>query len=123
MLPDIVATAKVYAEEASKAWAKDPYLQSQYGSAKTAYNTEARRYVVDMFKNSKANLSQYGDDQLSDLALAIRAYKRLTKVSAAAALLEFVKNRKNKPIDQKQPDWSNPDDLYELVELGKNIEK
>ena len=31
--------------------------------------------------------------------------------------------KKNKPIDQKQPDWSNPDDLYELVELGKNIEK
>ena len=123
ILPEIVATAKVYAEDASKAWEKDPYLKSQYGSAKTAYNTEARRYVVDMFKNSKANLSQYGDDQLSELSMAIRAYKRLTKINAAAALLEFIKRRKNKPINKKRPDWSNPDDLYELIELGKNIEK
>jgi len=47
----------------------------------------------------------------------------LTKINAAAALLEFIKNRKNKPINKKRPDWSNPDDLYELIELGKNIEK
>ena len=117
MLPDIVSTAKIFAEKESTNWSKSKYLQEKYTSAKAAFNTTARQYVKDMFANSKMELSKDGDAELSQLALSIRKYKAMSDTSSKAALLQFRKLR------EREPEWSNVDDLEFLIEFGRNIEK
>ena len=117
MLPDIVSTAKIFAEKESTNWSKSKYLQEKYTSAKAAFNTIARQYVKDMFANSKTELSKDGDAELSQLALSIRKYKAMSDTSSKAALLQFRKLR------EREPEWSNVDDLEFLIEFGRNIEK
>ena len=117
MLPEIVSTAKIEANAIAKDWDTNDYLQKTYTSKKAVFNTIARQYVKDMFKNFKAEISNDADEELTELSLVLRKYKALSDVSSRAALLKFREQYKREPV------WSVVDDVEEIVYFGGNIEK
>ena len=116
IVPSLVRSSQRFAKAEASLYDSSPLLQKEYGSEKAMEHIAARQYFTDQLRKAKSNVSKDADGMISPLATAIRKYKALNKDQAGRALLRF------RSVRNREPNYSNPNDIYDLVSFGENLD-
>jgi|TARA_R110000823_G_scaffold307852_1_gene431230 hypothetical protein len=116
IVPSLVRSSQMFAKAEASLYDTSPLLQKEYGSKKAMEHIAARQYFTDQLRKAKSNVSKDADGMISPLAIALRKYKALNKDQSGRALLRF------RSVRNKEPNYNNPNDIYDLVGFGENLD-